>query len=89
MDTGTEPATARSALGLRLLLSVFFLPVFAIGCGGFSFWAAQQQVNESPSTALLIVISVICGILALVTVVDLAVIARRRRRSGVAGPARS
>lgn len=39
--TGTEPATAQSALGLRLALCVIALPVFVAGAVLFTVWAAS------------------------------------------------
>ncbi|TWV55618.1 hypothetical protein FRZ03_06500 [Streptomyces misionensis] len=84
--SGTEPATARSALGLRLTLSVLFLPVFAAATAGFAVWAAHQRPGDSPGDGPLTVLAVICGVLALAAALDLVRVTTRRRREG--GPDR-
>jgi Family of unknown function (DUF6343) len=81
--SGTEPATARSALGLRLALSAVFLPLFAAATVAFAVWAAHQEAGDSPGSGPLTVLAVICGILALTAAADLAVVAARRRRRSV------
>ncbi|MFF8726874.1 DUF6343 family protein [Streptomyces sp. NPDC015171] len=78
--TGDEPATARSALRLRLLLSALFLPVFAAATAGFAVWAAHQGPDDSPGPGPLTALAVVCGLLALAAALDLAVVSRRRRR---------
>ncbi|KOX01940.1 MULTISPECIES: DUF6343 family protein [unclassified Streptomyces] len=78
--TGTEPATARSALRLRLLLSAVFLPLFAAATAGFAVWAAHQGPGDSPGTGPLTALAAVCGLLALAAALDLAVVARRSRR---------
>ncbi|CUW25766.1 DUF6343 family protein [Streptomyces reticuli] len=75
--TGTEPATARSALRLRLLLSAVFLPVFAAATAGFALWAAHEGPGDSPGTGPLTVLAVACGLLALAAALDLVVVSRR------------
>ncbi|UIR23011.1 DUF6343 family protein [Streptomyces spinosirectus] len=85
--TGTEPTTARSALGLRLALSAVFLPLFAAATVGFAIWAAHQGPGESPGSGLLTVLAVVCGVLALVAAADIAVVAARRRRRERGEPA--
>ncbi|MEU7429229.1 DUF6343 family protein [Streptomyces sp. NPDC040750] len=86
---GTEPATARSALGLRMVLSAAFLPLFAAATAGFAVWAVHQGTGGSPGSGPLTVLAAICGILALAAAVDLVVLtARRRRRERADGAAR-
>ncbi|WP_189312866.1 DUF6343 family protein [Streptomyces brasiliensis] len=77
--TGTEPATARSAVRLRLLLSSIFLPLFAAAAALFGIWAAHSGPGDSPGRTPLITLAAICAGLALVAAVDLLVVARRRR----------
>ncbi|WP_432137778.1 MULTISPECIES: DUF6343 family protein [unclassified Streptomyces] len=78
--TGTEPITARSALGLRLLLASVFFPVFTAAAVGFGFWSAASDAGDSPSSGVLTGVTVVCAVLALLTAVDLLVITRRLRR---------
>ncbi|MEU9127669.1 DUF6343 family protein [Kitasatospora sp. NPDC048540] len=77
--SGTEPATARSDLKLRFLLSVLFTPLFALMTAGFAIWAARATSTDDPSQALLTVFAVVCGLLTLFAVLDLVVVVRRRR----------
>ncbi|WP_037732517.1 DUF6343 family protein [Streptomyces megasporus] len=77
--TGTEPVTARSALGLRLLLSVLYLPVFIAGTVLFALWAARAEPGDSPSADSLTKVAWICAALALLGAVDLAIVLTRRR----------
>jgi len=72
---GGEPATARSALGLRLILSGIALPVFVIACGLFAVGAASSDEHRT----LWIVLAVICAATALFAWADLLVVLRRRR----------
>lgn len=46
--TGTEPATARSAVGMRLVLSAIFLPLFVAATVGLAIWAGRQRPGDSP-----------------------------------------
>ncbi|MEU6005420.1 DUF6343 family protein [Streptomyces sp. NPDC047453] len=78
--TGTEPVTAQSPLGLRLLLSGVFVPVFAAATAYFAVWAADSGPGDSPGPGPLTAIAVVCGVLALFAMVDLVVVARRLRR---------
>jgi hypothetical protein len=78
--TGTEPATARSALRLRRLLSAVFLPLFAAATAGFAVWAAHTDPGDSPGSGPLTTLAVVCGVLALAAALDLAVVRARRRR---------
>ncbi|MET8564503.1 DUF6343 family protein [Streptomyces flaveolus] len=83
--TGTEPATARSALRLRLLLSAVFLPLFAAATAGFAVWAAHEGPFDSPGTGPLTALAAVCGLLALAAVLDLVVVSGRGRRERGAG----
>ncbi|MFF0223819.1 DUF6343 family protein [Streptomyces sp. NPDC004629] len=83
--TGGEPVTAQSALRLRRLLSVIFLPVFAAAAALFALWARVSGPGGSPHRAVLITIAALCAILAFLAVVDLLVVVRRLRRERGAG----
>ncbi|QOV40829.1 hypothetical protein IM697_22050 [Streptomyces ferrugineus] len=78
--TGTEPVTARSALGLRLLLSVFFTPLFVAATVLFALWSSRAEPDSSPTSSQLAVLAGLCAALAVLSTVDLAVVLRRRRR---------
>ncbi|CAL9611157.1 DUF6343 family protein [Streptomyces sp. enrichment culture] len=87
--TGTEPVTARSPLGLRALLSGFFLPVFCAATVLFALWAAGSDDGDSPGRGPLVGITVLCAVLALIAAADLVVVLRRRRRErGSSAPGR-
>ncbi|MFJ1706412.1 DUF6343 family protein [Kitasatospora sp. NPDC088346] len=77
--SGTEPATARTDLKLRFLLSMLFTPVFALLTLGFAVWAARSGPTDNPSQAVLTVFAVVCGALTVFAAVDLWVVVRRRR----------
>ncbi|MFJ1757107.1 DUF6343 family protein [Kitasatospora sp. NPDC088134] len=77
--SGTEPATARTDLKLRFLLSVLFLPFFALCTAGFAVWAALAGPGDVPGGGTLTVFAVVCGVLTLVAAADLWVVVRRRR----------
>ncbi|WP_406196073.1 DUF6343 family protein [Kitasatospora sp. NBC_01560] len=77
--SGTEPATARSDLKLRYLLSLTFTPLFAIATVAFAVWAANASDLGVPSRGTLTGFAVACGILTLFAAVDLVVVIRRRR----------
>ncbi|WP_405783399.1 DUF6343 family protein [Streptomyces sp. NBC_00859] len=76
--TGTEPLTARSALGARLLLSAVALPLFAAGAALLALWAVSARSPGAPGTAVLVVLAAVCGVLTAVSAIDIAVIRRRR-----------
>ncbi len=78
--TGTEPATAQSALGLRLILSAVFLPLFLAGAAYFGVWAADAGPGDIPGRGGLVVLAVVCVAFALLAVSDLLVVTRRLRR---------
>ncbi|GAA0703898.1 hypothetical protein GCM10010193_68610 [Kitasatospora atroaurantiaca] len=77
--SGTEPATARSDLKLRFLLSVTFTPLFALATAGFAVWAARTTPGSTPRQSTLIGFAVCCGLLTIFALVDLCVVIRRRR----------
>ncbi|WP_081237798.1 DUF6343 family protein [Streptomyces viridosporus] len=84
--SGTEPRNAQSPLGLRLLLSGVFLPVFCVAAVLFGLWAANSGPGDSPGRDVLTGLAVGCGVLALIAAVDLLVVVRRRRRErGIRG----
>ncbi|MEU3347233.1 DUF6343 family protein [Streptomyces sp. NPDC006700] len=78
--TGTEPVTAQSPLGLRLLLSAVFVPVFAAATAYFAVWAADSGPGDSPGSGPLTTVAAVCGVLTLLAALDLTVVARRLRR---------
>jgi hypothetical protein len=73
---GREARTALSALNLRTVLAVFGLVV----CGFFAWWSAE--LGAFIGTAIL-------AFLALTALVDLIVIARRRRQRAAGEPGRA
>ncbi|MER5476922.1 DUF6343 family protein [Streptomyces sp. NPDC002734] len=77
--SGTEPVTARSALGLRLLLSAVFLPVFVALTVFFALWAADAGPGENPDRGTLVAFTAVCALVALLAAADLLVVLRRRR----------
>ncbi|GAA2237838.1 MULTISPECIES: DUF6343 family protein [Kitasatospora] len=77
--SGTEPATARSDLKLRFLLSVTFTPFFAVLTAVFALWAAHTSSAAAPSSGTLTFFAVCCGVLTLLALIDLWVVVRRRR----------
>ncbi|MEU2284599.1 DUF6343 family protein [Streptomyces sp. NPDC013178] len=78
--TGTEPVTARSALGLRLLLSVCFTPLFVGATVLFAVWSTRSDAGSTPTASQLAGLAAACGALAVFSAVNLAVVLRRRRR---------
>ncbi|MGW0080967.1 DUF6343 family protein [Streptomyces sp. NPDC003393] len=78
--TGTEPATAQSPLGLRLLLSTVFVPPFCAAAAFFALWAADWSPGDSPGRGPLAVLAAVCAVLAVAAAVDLTVVLRRMRR---------
>ncbi|GHH77564.1 hypothetical protein GCM10018781_51310 [Kitasatospora indigofera] len=77
--SGTEPATARSDLKLRLLLSLAFTPFFALCTAGFAVLAARAAPDGAPSRGTLIGFAVACAVLTVFAVVDLVVVLHRRQ----------
>ncbi|MEE1942083.1 DUF6343 family protein [Streptomyces sp. TRM 70361] len=86
--TGTEPVTARSALGLRLLLSLVYVPVFLAGTVLFAVWASRAGPGDAPAPDSLRTLAWICGVLTVLGLVDLSVVLARRRRERSAAPGR-
>lgn len=78
--TGDEPVTAQSALGLRLVLSTVFLPLFLAGTALFAYWTSRSGEGDTPSRDSLWTLTLICAGLALFACLDLAVVLLRRRR---------
>lgn len=76
---GTEPASARSALGLRLALSLVFAPVFLAAAIGFAILAAGTRRGADPGPTTFAVLAAGCALLAVVAAADAALISRRRR----------
>jgi sterol desaturase/sphingolipid hydroxylase (fatty acid hydroxylase superfamily) len=75
---GTEPVTARSALGLRLVLSIAGVVLFVALTVLLALWAGSSGPRDSPDPTALVVLAVICGLLAVIAAVDLVVVVRRR-----------
>ncbi|MER7900771.1 DUF6343 family protein [Streptomyces sp. NPDC096046] len=78
--TGTEPLTARSALGLRLLLSALFTPLFVAAAVLFAAWSARSGPGSSPTSSQWAGLAGLCAALAVFSATDLIIILRRRRR---------
>ncbi|OMI34866.1 DUF6343 family protein [Streptomyces sparsogenes] len=77
--TGSEPTTARSALGLRVALATVYVPLFVVGAVIFGFWASRARPGDSPSPTVLSVLAIVCAVLALLALADYAVVQRRRK----------
>jgi hypothetical protein len=74
--TGTEPATARSPLRLRLWLAGFGV----LACGVAALWLGQQaRQHQGSAHTMLILLAVAALVGAGAAVVDVIVIVRRRR----------
>ncbi|MCQ4083757.1 DUF6343 family protein [Streptomyces sp. RB6PN25] len=80
--TGTEPVAARSALGLRMVLSAVYVPIFVAGAIAFAIWATRSAPGGSPGVTVLDVLAGVSAALAAVAAADLLVVSRRRRRAG-------
>ncbi|MBB1252934.1 DUF6343 family protein [Streptomyces alkaliterrae] len=83
--TGTEPLTARSALRLRLILSVLFAPLFVAGAVLFWIWSGRAGPQDVPSADSLRVLAWISTALAVFAVLDLLVVLRRISHARQAG----
>ncbi|NEC11642.1 hypothetical protein G3I34_04825 [Streptomyces sp. SID8014] len=79
--TGTEPVLARSALGLRLVISSVAVPLFAAVTVLLSIWASNSSETDTPSGTSLTVIAAVFGVLTLIALVDLVIVVRRRSRA--------
>ncbi|WP_329561970.1 DUF6343 family protein [Kitasatospora sp. NBC_01266] len=77
--SGTEPRFARSDLKLRFLLSVVFVPVFALMTAAFAVFAAMAKATSAPSQSTLVAFAAVCFALTVVATIDLYVVIRRRR----------
>jgi hypothetical protein len=77
--SGTEPVNARSAQGLRLLLSVCYAPVFLAAAALLALWSVLTEPGSTPSGLVLAVLSGVCAALAAVAVTDAAMLVHRRR----------
>ncbi|WP_282692470.1 DUF6343 family protein [Streptomyces sp. CC208A] len=78
--TGTEPVTAQSALGLRIVLAFSALVLFALASAALGVWASTVPPDGSPGAGELTVLAVACGALCLLAGVNLGFLLRRRRR---------
>lgn len=78
--TGTEPATAQSAVRLRRLLAALFLPLFVAATVLFAVLAAAADPGDALDRGELVVLAAGCGVLALTAAVDLWIVGRRLRR---------
>ncbi|MFH9226163.1 DUF6343 family protein [Streptomyces lydicus] len=78
--TGTEPVTGRSALGMRLWLSVCFMPLFVAATVLFAVWASRSDTGSTPTPSQLGGLAAVCAALAVIAAVDLAVVLRRRKK---------
>ncbi|GAB2608994.1 hypothetical protein GCM10027168_47490 [Streptomyces capparidis] len=74
--SGTEPVNARSAVGLRMLLSAVYAPLFAVGAAGFSLAAGDAPPGRFTRYAVL---AALCAALTAAALADLAVLTHRRR----------
>lgn len=80
--TGTEPTTARSALGLRAVLAVLALVAGSVGAVAFALAARRADGTATGEW----VAAGICVLVALTAVVDLAVLRTRTRNRQRSGP---
>ncbi|MBB0230073.1 hypothetical protein FOE67_11215 [Streptomyces calidiresistens] len=77
---GTEPSNARSALRLRLRLSVIFIPLFIGLTVVFAVWWGTSEPGDTPGPAELSLLTLGAGLLAVLAVINLFVILRRIKR---------
>ncbi|MFG2833339.1 DUF6343 family protein [Streptomyces sp. NPDC048434] len=83
--TGTEPVEARSPLRLRLILASAALVVFAAATVRLAMGAHSAGPHDSPSPTVLLVLAVVCGVLAIVGMLDVVVLIRRLRSERTTG----
>ncbi|WP_258016174.1 DUF6343 family protein [Streptomyces sp. AJS327] len=76
--TGTEPVTALSALRLRLLLSVVFVPLFLAGTVLFWYAMTQAGPRDVPSHDSWRTLMWIGAGITVLAVADLVIVVRRR-----------
>jgi membrane protein YdbS with pleckstrin-like domain len=79
--SGTEPKTARSALGMRAILSGVALPVALVSAAFFVFQAVATGMGVWQVEAAIAVA------IAAIAAIDLVVIRRRVRQRGSGKPA--
>ncbi|MBL1067083.1 DUF6343 family protein [Streptomyces sp. 7-21] len=80
--TGTEPVTAYSDLRLRLILSLVFVPLFTAGTVLLVLWWASAGPDDDIGRGAIAPAAVVCGVAAVIAIVDLVVVVRRLRRRG-------
>ncbi|WP_129842862.1 DUF6343 family protein [Streptomyces sp. RFCAC02] len=78
--TGTEPVTAQSDLGLRLILSWIFVPLFLAATVLFAVWWGAADDDNTPNPTQLGWLTLVCALLTIVAVIDLLVVSRLRAR---------
>jgi hypothetical protein len=83
--TGTEPVTAFSDLRLRLLLSVIFAPVFVVATLLLGVWWLNAGPDDPVGRGPIGVAALICAVVSVVAVIDLAVVRHRLRNGGPGG----
>lgn len=76
---GSEPRWARSDLRLRRLLSLFFAPIFLLSGVVLLLAGSEAADGTGPPQEMYTALAVGCLLLALIALVDLYVIRRRRR----------
>lgn len=79
--TGSEPLTARSALRLRLILSVLFTPLFIAGAILFWTWSGNAGPDDVPTADSLRMLAWLSTALAVFAVIDLLVVLWRLSRA--------
>lgn len=80
MRTGSEPLTAYSDLRLRLILSLIFIPLYAVGTLLLTVWWVNAEPGGDISPGAIGWAALICGVVAVIAIVDLVLILRRLRR---------
>lgn len=78
---GTEPATARSALRVRMILAALFAPIFLAGTGALWFWTTQTGPGDVPDRGSLWALTLVCLAVSVFAVLDLVVVIFRRRQA--------
>lgn len=79
--TGSEPLTARSALRLRLILSVLFTPLFILGAVVFWVWSSNAGPQDVPTGDSLRLLAWISTGLAVFAAIDLLIVLWRLSRA--------
>ncbi|MER7982854.1 DUF6343 family protein [Streptomyces sp. NPDC095817] len=78
--TGTEPTTARSALGLRVILATAGLILFLAATVVCARWAYLVNDAATPGRPQLLALTVGCGVITLLAAANLIAVTRRRAR---------